>query len=96
MTVQVTSVVRASNQSFQVKWTETPYLNGSMAGTSHWTAMLTISVKSPTLAETLRKNPLGIYVEAIAWTRELEPASARPSAPSSSLNIIRPTPRAPL
>ncbi|MGL1742645.1 VirB8/TrbF family protein, partial [Vibrio parahaemolyticus] len=42
MSVQVTSVVRASDKSFQVKWVETAYERGSQAGTSHWTAILTV------------------------------------------------------
>src|SRR3546814_2134105 len=40
--VQVTSVVRASDRSFQVKWTETGYERGTEAGTSRWTAILTV------------------------------------------------------
>src|SRR3546814_11283366 len=33
VSVQVTSVVRASDRSFQVKWTETAYERGTDAGT---------------------------------------------------------------
>jgi type IV secretion system protein VirB5 len=82
VSVQVTSVVRASDSSFQVKWTENLYERGSLAGTSRWTAILSIVVRSPRSAETLRKNPLGLYVEAIDWSRELDvPAPAAPQAP---------------
>lgn len=79
--VQVTSVVRASDRSFQVKWTETAFDRGSPAGTSHWTGILTVVRRPPVSTDTLRKNPLGIYVDAIDWSRELEPAppSARPA-----------------
>ena len=72
VSVQVTSVVRASDKSFQVKWTESEYERGSLAGTSRWTAMLTVKVQPPRSAEVLRKNPLGLYVEAIDWSRELD------------------------
>ena len=92
ISVQVTSVVRASDRSFQVKWTETAYERGSLAGTSRWTAILTVVVRPPSSAETLRKNPLGLYVEAIDWSRELDvppPASAPPQPPVA-------TPSAPL
>jgi len=74
--VQVTSVVRASDTSFQVKWVETAYERGSPAGTSHWTAMLTVKILTPRSADVLRKNPLGIYVDAIDWSKELEPQAA--------------------
>jgi len=84
VSVQVTSVVRASDRSFQVKWTETAYDRGSQAGTSHWTAILTVVLKSPATADVLRKNPLGLYVDAIDWSRELEPpAPPRPAPPAT-------------
>jgi type IV secretion system protein VirB5 len=83
VSVQVTSVVRASERSFQVKWVETTFERGSLAGTAHWTAILTIASKPPSSAETLRKNPLGIYVDAIDWAREVEPAAGGSAAPSA-------------
>ena len=89
VSVQVTSVVRASDSSFQVKWTESEYERGSLAGTSHWTAILTVKLKPPRDADTLRKNPLGLYVDAIDWSRELDapashpvPAVVHPTQPS--------------
>ncbi len=54
VSVQVTSVVRASDTSFQVKWTEQQYERGSLASTSRWTAMLTVKIKPPRLADVLR------------------------------------------
>lgn len=79
VSVQVTSVVRASDRSFQVKWVENAFERGSPAGTSDWTAMLSVDVRPPRDAETLRRNPLGLYVDAIDWSRELDPAAPRAS-----------------
>jgi type IV secretion system protein TrbF len=70
--VQVTSVVRASDTSFQVKWRESMFERGSLTSTSEWTAILTTRIQTPKSAEVLRKNPLGLYVDAVAWSRELE------------------------
>ena len=92
VSVQVTSVVRASDRSFQVKWTETSYERGSQAGTSHWTAMVTVVVKPPTSAETLRKNPLGLYVDAIDWSRELEPPTPATATPPPAPTTLMPAP----
>lgn len=78
--VQVTSVVRASDRSFQIKWTETAYERGAEIGTSHWTGIVTVLVKPPVNAETLRKNPLGLYVDAVDWSRELETPQSRAAA----------------
>jgi len=85
VSVQVTSVVRASDQSFQVKWIETAYERSAVASTSRWTAILTVVIRSPKSAETLRKNPLGIYVDAIDWSRELDVPAPAPVPPSPAV-----------
>jgi type IV secretion system protein VirB5 len=87
VSVEVTSVVRASDRAFQVKWTETAYERGSLVGTARWTAILAIAVRPPKSAETLRRNPLGLYVDGIDWARELEtspPPAGREARPLPS------------
>lgn len=71
VSVQVTSVVRATDSTYQVKWVEQSYNQGALEKTSHWTAMLTVVTQSPRTVEALRKNPLGIYVNGMAWSEEL-------------------------
>lgn len=78
--IQVTSVVRASEKSFQVKWIETNYEDGGEAGASHWTAIVTIITQTPSTADRLRKNPLGVYVDALDWSRELDPPTRQADA----------------
>jgi type IV secretory pathway TrbF-like protein len=82
VSVQVTSVVRASDSSFQVKWTESHYERGSLASTSRWTAILTVQLRPPRSADMLRRNPLGLYVDAIDWSRELDSPAQTPAAPA--------------
>jgi type IV secretion system protein TrbF len=89
VSVQVTSVVRASDRSFQVKWSETAYERGSPVGTSRWTAILGVLVRPPASAEALRSNPLGLYVDAIDWSRELE------VPPGAGADMSRPPQSAP-
>ena len=72
VTVAVNSVVRASDASFQVRWTERRYVNGEAAGLERWTAVLSIVLQAPRSEERLRKNPLGIYVNGLSWSRELD------------------------
>ncbi|OYW46445.1 MAG: conjugal transfer protein TrbF [Sphingomonadales bacterium 32-68-7] len=85
VSVQVTSVVRASDRSFQVKWTETMYERGALGETSRWTGILAVAINPPSSAEALRKNPLGLYVDAIDWSRELDVAPPSPApAPAAS------------
>ena len=69
--VEVSSVIRASPESFRVAWIERRYENGQLAATERWTAILTIVIETPRDAERLRKNPLGVYVNAINWSKEI-------------------------
>jgi type IV secretion system protein VirB5 len=69
--VDVSSVIRASPSSFRVAWVERRYLDGALADTTRWTAILTVAIQPPTDADRLRKNPLGVYVNAINWSKEL-------------------------
>jgi type IV secretion system protein VirB5 len=72
ISVEVSSVIRASPDSFRVAWTERSYENGQLASTERWTAILTVVIETPSDAERLRKNPLGVYVNAIDWSKELD------------------------
>jgi type IV secretion system protein TrbF len=69
--IEISSVIRASNDSFRVAWTERRYENGSLAATERWTAIVTVVIDAPHDAERLRKNPLGVFVHAINWSKEL-------------------------
>ena len=69
--VEVSSVLRASPDSFRVAWIEKRYENGQLAGSERWTAILTIVIQTPRDADRLRANPLGIYINAINWSREM-------------------------
>ncbi|TSE12248.1 conjugal transfer protein TrbF [Mesorhizobium intechi] len=69
--VEVSSVIRASPDSFRVAWVERRYENGSLASTERWTAILTIVTQQPRDADRLKANPLGVYVNAINWSKEL-------------------------
>ena len=69
--VDVTSVIRASPQSFRVAWTERRYRDGALAETSRWTAILGVAVQAPRTPDALSKNPLGIFVTSINWSKEL-------------------------
>ena len=69
--IDVSSVIRASPSSFRVAWTERRYEDGALTATDRWSAILTIALQTPTTPDALRKNPLGVYVTAINWSKEL-------------------------
>lgn len=69
--VEISSVIRASPDSFRIAWTERRYENGQLAGTERWTAILTVVIQQPRTADKLRANPLGVFINAINWSREM-------------------------
>ncbi len=69
--VDVSSVIRASDDSFRIAWTERRYENASLAATERWTAIFSIVVQPPRDPERLRKNPLGLFIHAVNWSKEL-------------------------
>ncbi|MDJ0683732.1 MAG: conjugal transfer protein TrbF [Alphaproteobacteria bacterium] len=71
VTVEVTSIVRASDDSFEVRWLEITYVNGSRASSARYTGVLSIVLQRPRTEEALRQNPLGVYVHALNWSRDL-------------------------
>ena len=71
VSVEVSSVIRASDDSFRVSWTERRYVDEALAATERWSAILTIVLETPTDADRLKKNPLGVYIHALNWSKEL-------------------------
>ena len=71
ISVEVSSVIRASPESFRVAWTQRRYENGSLSSTERWTAILSVVLQTPHDADRLRKNPLGVFVNSINWSKEL-------------------------
>ncbi|HEY2534652.1 MAG TPA: conjugal transfer protein TrbF [Xanthobacteraceae bacterium] len=70
--VDVIYVVRASAESFEIRWRENTYQNGTIAKAETFTGTAQIIVKAINSAETLR-NPLGLYVQTFTWSRDNTP-----------------------
>src|SRR3546814_14387734 len=88
--LQLTRVGRASDTSFNVRWTERRYVNGAAAGLERWTAVVSIVLQPPRTEERLRTNPLGIYVNVMSWRRELDPSEgAQPCLIFSATHVSR-------
>ncbi len=70
--VEVTSVVRASDDSFTLRWRETEYRNGAEISRTSHTATLAVVIDPPRDVDTLTRNPLGLYVHGINWSKDLD------------------------
>ena len=75
--VEVASVVRASDSSFQVRWLERQFDAGALKETRRLTGLFSILITPPRTVEQVRKNPLGIYVHAFNWSQDVA-ASGEP------------------
>ena len=69
--VEVASVVRASDSSFQVRWLERVFEGGATRETRAFTGLFSIVLSPPRTAERIAKNPLGIYVHAFNWSPDV-------------------------
>ena len=79
--VEVTSVVRASDSSFQVRWLERVFDGGATRETRALTGIFTIVLSAPRTAEAIRRNPLGIYVHAFNWSPDVVAAEPKRDSP---------------
>jgi type IV secretory pathway TrbF-like protein len=70
--VEVLSVVRASPTSFQLRWRESTYNAGTLVHVERYTGVATIVIDPPSTPERLQKNPLGLYIHALTWSRDLQ------------------------
>jgi type IV secretion system protein VirB5 len=67
----MSSIVRASPDSFRIAWSERRYQDGALAETARWSAILSITLQPPRTPEAVRRNPLGVFVTALNWSKEL-------------------------
>lgn len=72
ISVQLVGIVAISDRSYQVRWSETAYVAGNKAGTSQWTAVLTIILQPPRTIDAVKRNPLGILIDGIDWSEDIE------------------------
>ena len=70
-TVEVTSIVRLSDDTFQARWSEATFQRGTRLGERRFTGLLSVTLSPPSDAETLRTNPLGLYVHSLNWGQDL-------------------------
>jgi type IV secretion system protein VirB5 len=69
--VEVTSVVRASDTSFQVRWLERVFEGGAQKETKRLTGLFSIVLTPPRTVERVARNPLGIYVHTFNWSQDV-------------------------
>jgi type IV secretion system protein VirB5 len=74
--VEVESVLRASESSFQLRWVEHVFEGGATKETRFLTGLFSIVIAPPRTVDAVRKNPLGIYVHAFHWSEDAARAAS--------------------
>lgn len=70
-TVEVVSVVRVSDKSFQARWIEKTYEQGALRQAKRFTGIFSVVMQPPRDAARLRTNPLGLYIASLSWAEDL-------------------------
>lgn len=70
VSVEVTSILRASPRSFRAAWIERRYVDGQLQATERWSAILTVELRRPRTDQEILANGLGVHVTAITWSKE--------------------------
>ena len=71
VSVEVVSVLQRSPATYQVQWRETTFDQGVSSSTVNWTGLFTTKIEPPKNEADLRANPLGVFITAFQWSREL-------------------------
>jgi len=75
-TVAISNVLQKSRRSYQVRWVETNYIGGVPQHPEMFTGLFEIEVVPPRDEAEVFRNPLGIYVVTLNWSKEFtEPVS---------------------
>ena len=54
-----------------MQWRETTFDQGVSSSTVNWTGLFTTKTDPPKTEADLRANPLGVFITAFQWSREL-------------------------
>jgi len=65
VTVEIVSVTRQSQETFQVRWQETVFAEGHRHGRQRFTANVTVDFLKPTTPRQIQINPLGLMITEI-------------------------------
>jgi type IV secretion system protein VirB5 len=90
-TVEISSILQKSNDTYQVRWVETTYSTGIRRSREEYTGLFQVKLMPPRDEADSFKNPIGVYIINFTWSREfsgsvLRDDSLRPSVTPNSTN----------
>ncbi len=76
-TVEISSILQKSNDSYQVRWVETTYSSGIRRSREEYTGLFQVKLMPPRDESDTFKNPIGVYITNFTWSREFSGAVVR-------------------
>lgn len=72
VSVEVTNLLPISGETWQIEWTETRRSrHGETLDVTRWRCSPTIAFRQPKDEAEILRNPIGLYVKEIAWSKQL-------------------------
>lgn len=75
------SILRLSPDTWRIEWREVSYDSGRALTDEYWQAAVRVEHHPPKLEDALLRNPLGLYVADLNWSRVNAPAPQAPQLP---------------
>lgn len=85
-TVAISNVLQKSNRTYQVRWVETTYVGGVPQRPESYTGLFEIELMPPRDDAEVFRNPLGIYIVSISWSKEFTEPVIQSIQPTPALN----------
>jgi len=76
-TVEISSILQKSNDTYQVQWVETTYSDGLRRSREEYTGLFQVKLMPPRDESDAFKNPIGVYIINFTWSREFAGAVMR-------------------
>jgi type IV secretory pathway TrbF-like protein/sugar phosphate permease len=70
--VEIANVVRASDASFEIHWTERSYENGAEVKAEQFVGCAFFVLRDVDASQSLSKNPIGLYIDHFDWSRRAD------------------------
>jgi type IV secretion system protein TrbF len=93
-TVEISSILQRSADTYQVRWVETSFANGIRRLSEEYTGLFQVKILPPRDEADSFKNPIGVYIVNFTWSREFSGTVMRDESGQApaSLQAISPEP----
>jgi type IV secretion system protein TrbF len=91
-TVEISSILQKSNDSYQVRWIEATFSSGLRRSREEYTGLFQVKLMPPRDEADSFKNPIGVYIINFTWSREFSGLVGRDETlPPANSPAVNPT-----